>query len=120
MVIKRRVFKNRYDFIVRVLTLQALNGVVVFSKLDLRWGYQQIELDPESRALTTFSTHMGLKRYKCLIFGLSSAPEMYQYVIQQTLQGIPGARNISDDIIVFGTDQESHDRNLEMTFDLLP
>ena len=36
-------------------------------------------------------------------------------VIQQTLQGIPGARNISDDIIVFGSDQESHDKNLADT-----
>ena len=52
---------------------------------------------------------------KRLIFGLSSAPEMYQYVIQQTLQGIPRARNIPDDITVFGSDQESHDKNLDCT-----
>ena len=44
---------------------------------------------------------------------------MYQYVIQQTLQGIPGARNISDDIIVFGSDQESHDQNLDQTLSRL-
>ena len=99
--------------------LAALNGAAVFSKLDLRWGYHQIELHPESRVLTTFSTHKGLKRYKRLIFGLSSAPEMYQYVIQRTLQGIPGVRNISDDIIVFGSDQDSHDRNLELTLSCL-
>ena len=69
--------------------------------------------------LTTFSTHKGLKRYKHLIFGLSSAPEMYQYVIQRTLQGIPGVRNISEDIIVFGSDQGSHDRSLELTLSRL-
>ena len=57
--------------------------------------------------------------YKRLIFGLSSAPEMYQFVIQQTLQGIPGARNISDAIIVFGSDQESHDKNLDCTLSCL-
>ena len=91
----------------------------MFSKLDLRWGYHQVELHRESRALTTFSTHKGLKRYKRLIFGLSSALEMYQYVIQQTLQGIPGARNISNDIIVFGSDQESHDKNLDQTLSRL-
>ena len=91
-------------------TLAALKRAraAVFSKLDLRFGHHQVELHPESRVLTMFSTHKGLKRYKRLIFGLSSAPEMFQYVIQQTLQGIPGARNISDDIIVFGSDQESH------------
>ena len=40
---------------------------------------------------------------------------MYQYVVQHTLQGIPRVRNISDDIIVFGPDQESHDKNLDLT-----
>ena len=44
---------------------------------------------------------------------------MYQYVIQRTLQGIPGVRNISDDIIVFGSDQDSHDRSLEFTLSRL-
>ena len=62
---------------------------------------------------------MGLKRYKRLIFGLSSASEIYQYVIQEVLQGIPGARNISDDIIVFGKTQEIHDQQLEITISRL-
>ena len=44
---------------------------------------------------------------------------MYQFVIQQTLQGIPGARNIFDAIIVFGSDQESHDKNLDCTLSCL-
>ena len=36
----------------------------VFSKLDLKWGYHQIEFSTESRAITTFATHKGLFRYK--------------------------------------------------------
>ena len=43
------------------------------------------------------------------MFGISSAPEAYQYIIQQSLSGM---RNISDDIIVYGKDQAEHDRNL--------
>ena len=41
-----------------------LNGATVFSKIDLNAGYHQIELHPDSRYITTFSTHTGLKRYK--------------------------------------------------------
>ena len=100
-------------------TVHALTGATVFSKLDLRWGYHQIELHPDSRGLTTFSTPQGLKRYKRLIFGLSSASEMYQFVIQQALQGIPGVRNISDDIIVFGKTRADHDRSLDQTLQRL-
>jgi len=80
--------------------LQDMNNSKVFIKLDLRWGYHQIELSEESREITTFIT--GLYRYKLLMFGVSSAPEKYQQVIQQTLQDIEGVHNISDDIIVHG------------------
>ena len=94
-------------------TLQELHGAAVFSKLDLKWGYHQIELDPDSRGITTFTTHQGLWRYKRLMFGISSAPEAYQSIIQQSLHGCPGVRNISDDIIVYGKNQAEHDQNLE-------
>lgn len=83
-----------------------------FSKLDLKWGYHQIELELESRALTTFVTHTGLWRYKRLMFGISSAPEMYQHVIRQVLQGIDGVHNISDDIVVFGKTVQEHGTRL--------
>ena len=46
------------------------------------------------------------------MFGVSAAPEIYQHVIQQSLQGCPGVRNISDDIIDSSKDQQEHDQNL--------
>ena len=89
-----------------------LNGASVFSKLDLNQGYHQLELAPESRYITTFTTHLGLRRYKRLNFGISSAAEVFQNKIQTTLEGIPGVRNMSDDIIVYAKDQATHDQNL--------
>ena len=96
-----------------------LNGATVFSKLDLRAGYHQVELKPASRYLTTFATHKGLMRYTRLIFGLSSASEVFQRVIQQALQGISGVKNISDDVIIFGRTQEEHDQALAAVFQRL-
>ncbi len=92
--------------------LQNMNGSKVFSKLDLKWGYHQMELKPESRDITTFAVHTGVYRYKRLIFGVSSASEQYQYEVANVLIGIEGADNISDDIIVHGSNQEIHDRRL--------
>ena len=93
-----------------------LNGATIFSKLDLNSGYHQLELDEKSRNITTFSTHIGLRRYKRLIFGISSAAEIFQNTLCTTLEGLKGTRNISDDILVFGRTQEEHDENLEATF----
>ena len=75
-----------------------LNGAKVFSKLDLNQGYNRLELAPESRYITTFSTHVGLRRFKRLNFGVSSAAEIFQNAIRETLSGIEGAINLSDDI----------------------
>ena len=44
---------------------------------------------------------------------------MYQFVIQRGLLGIPGVRNISDEIIVFGKIQADHDRSLVLTLQRL-
>ena len=91
----------------------------VFSKLDLRWGYHQVELEESSRAITTFVTHKGLYRYKRLMFGISSAPEEYQQIVQQVLQGCPGVHNISDDIIIHDSSQQEHDERLFRVLDRL-
>ena len=96
-----------------------LNGAKVFTKLDLNQGYNQLELAPESRYITTFGSHMGLMRYKRLNFGISSAAEIFQNVIRETLEGIDGAKNISDDILVFGKSHEEHDQNLRAVFQRL-
>ena len=93
--------------------LHEMNSSTVFSKLDITWAYHQIELKPQSREITTFVTHKGLFRYKRLMFGISCAPEMYQNVLQQVLQGCEGVHNIMDDIIVHASSQVEHDRRLE-------
>lgn len=67
--------------------LQNLNRSSVFSKLDLKLAFHQIELSEQFRSITTFVTHKGLFRYKRLMFGVSCAPEMYQRIISQALQG---------------------------------
>lgn len=67
-----------------------MNGSAMFSKLDLKWGFQHIELEESSRDITTLVIHKGLFRYKRLMFGISSAPEMYQRIIQQVIAGCEG------------------------------
>ena len=96
-----------------------LNGATVFSKLDLNQGYNQLELEPTSRYITTFTTHVGLRQFTRLNFGICSAAEVFQEAIRQTLSGIPGAINLSDDILVFGKTQAEHNANLKATLQRL-
>lgn len=92
--------------------LEELNGSTVFSKLDLRHGFHQVELHTDSRDITNLVTHDGLFRYKRLSFGFHAAPEKYQHIISQVIADIEGVVNIADDLIVRGKTVVEHDQNL--------
>jgi hypothetical protein len=96
-----------------------MNGAKVMSKLDLKAGYLQVGLHPDSRYITTFCTHLGLFQYKRLNFGVNVASEYFQKEIEIVLQSLPGQFNISDDIIVFGKDQAEHDVRLAAVLERL-
>ena len=65
-----------------------LNGTQYFSKLDLSQAYHLLELKGESRYITTFSTHLGLFRYKRLNHGNNVAAEIFQYTLQAQFHGL--------------------------------
>ena len=95
---------------------KCLEPKLIFSKVDLRAGYHQIPLATKSRPITTFITHRGLFRFKRLPFGVNSASEVFQHAIQNALRGLPGTRNIADDIILWGSSQQEHDERLNALF----
>lgn len=90
--------------------LSNLEGAKVFSKLDLKQGFHQIELAENSRDVTTFVSPFGLFRYKRLSMGLNAAPEIFQYAVQKALAGLSGVQNLADDIILWGSSKEEHDQ----------
>ncbi len=54
-------------------------------KLDLRKGYFQVPLHPESRDFTTTITPQGLRRYTHLPMGLKDAASAFQCTVQTCL-----------------------------------
>ncbi len=97
------------------LTAQ-FHGSTVVSKLDLRQGYLQVPLHPNSRNLTAFVTHAGVFRYMRMPFGLSSAPSCFQKIMVSVLAGIPGVAIYLDDVVIHGPTPESHDEHLSRVF----
>ena len=97
--------------------LGKLGGAKVFSKLDASSGYWQIKVDDESSKLLTFNTPFGRHRFKRLPFGIHSAAEVFQKKISQIISDIDGVANDQDDIIVFGRDEEEHDKALKQVLD---
>lgn len=72
----------------------------MFTKLDLSHAYRQLHLDEHSQELLTINTHRGLYRYTRLPFGVSSAPAIFQAVMEHILQGLKRVICRVDDILV--------------------
>ena len=53
------------------------------------------------------------------MFGITSAPEKYNYLIRDVLRGCEGVANIADDLIIHGPDVKEHDRGLLSVLDRL-
>ena len=96
-----------------------LAGGKKFSTLDLLQAYQQLLLDDESAEYGTINTHRGLYHYTRLPFGIASAPAMFQKVMDTILQDIPNVICYIDDIIVTGSNDKTHLRNLATVFERL-
>lgn len=79
---KEAIERERHPIPTIEEVLHELNGSTVFSKLELKWGFHQVELETESRRFTAFITHRGLFQYKRLMFGNTSAPEKYQKIVR--------------------------------------
>ena len=90
-----------------------VSGGRIFSKLDLRHAYLQIELDEESKKFTTINIHKGLFQCNRLPFGIASAPSIFQRAMDSLVQGLPRVSAYLDDILVSGVDEEDHLNNLD-------
>jgi hypothetical protein len=95
-----------------------LSNAKFFTKLDARSGYWQIKLDQESSMLTTFNTPFGRFRFLRMPFGIHSAQDVFQRLVDRTFGDLPGVAAIIDDILVFGETKEEHDTNLEAVLQL--
>ena len=85
----------------------------MFPKLDLTQAYQQLKLDATSQKYLVIKTHRGLFRYTRLPFSVSSALGIFQRVMEDLLQDIPGVLVYLDDILISSPTEDAQLRSLE-------
>ena len=100
-------------------SLDSLNGSVIFTSLDLKSGYWQVELDEESIPYTAFTVG-PLGFYECLRmpFGLTNAPATFQRLMENCLGDLHliWCKIYLDDIIVYSKTPEEHLQRFEAVF----
>ena len=87
-------------------------GAKVFTIVDMDKGYWQVVLHPESRKLTCMAFDIGRYQFKRLPMGSKIASDIFQRMLDSVYIGLPGVTGIADDMVIFGRNEEEHDRNL--------
>lgn len=94
-------------------------GHKFYTTLDLKSGYHQLLLDPESRSYTTFSCKFGTFQYNVLPFGLSNGPPHFCRLVASLFGNVPGVCTYMDDILIFADTLEEHMSRLRTVLDIL-
>ena len=92
-----------------------------WSSIDLRSGYWQMPLDPETAHKSGFEFGDCTYAWKVCPFGLSSAPARFSQLMSKVVQGLTFDILLVylDDTIVFSRDPRSMIQNLRTVFDRL-
>jgi len=105
--------KNCYP-IPRIADLiESLSKVSIFTKIDLRWGYNNIHIKEEDEWKTAFITRRDLFEATVMYFGFSNAPVTFQSIINDILGDLIRIRLVIvylDNILIFGTCLKKHRR----------
>ena len=120
--LNNRTVKDAYSLPRIESILDSLGGAQIFSTLDLKAGYWQVEMAEECKVYTAF-TCGPLGFYECdtMPFGATNAPATFQRLMHDCL----GELNMNwcivylDDIIIFSDTKEEHLKRLEAVFQKL-
>ena len=120
--LNNRTVKDAYSLPRIESILDSLGGAQIFSTLDLKAGYWQVEMAEECKAYTAF-TCGPLGFYECdtMPFGATNAPATFQRLMHDCLGEFSMNWCIVylDDIIIFSDTKEEHLKRLEAVFQKL-
>ena len=96
-----------------------LAGAKIFSKMDFKSAYWQIELHPESRYMTVFRTNDKLYRYKRLLMGVAPAQGELNTALKPLFAHIEDAHLIHDDLIIGSENILEHNEALRQVMEAI-
>ncbi|GJS19796.1 putative reverse transcriptase domain-containing protein [Tanacetum coccineum] len=113
--------KNRYQ-LPRIDDLfNQLQGLSVYSKIDLRSGYHQLRVRDEDIPKTAFRTRYGHYEFQVMLFGLTNAPAVFMDLMNRVCKPYMDKFVIVfiDDILIYSHNKEEYANHPRIILELL-
>jgi hypothetical protein len=66
--------------------IEDLQGMELFSKFNIHWGYNNIRIREEDQWKAAFKTHRGLFEPRVMFFSMSNSPATFQRFMNHILE----------------------------------
>ena len=76
-VLNSWTIKDNYPLPLINTILEHLQGKELFTKFDIRWGYENIRIKKEDQWKAAFKTPLGLFQPRVMFFGLTNSPATF-------------------------------------------
>ena len=100
--------KNNYPLLLISDILENIGTNKMFTKMDLRWGYNNVRIKEEDEWKAAFIIPEGSFKPMVMFFGLTNSPATFQAMMNELLRDLINTEKVAvfiDDVIV-GTESE--------------
>lgn len=105
--------KNRYPLPLISELMDRLRGARYFTKLDVRWGYNNVRIKEGDEHKAAFVTNRGLFEPTVMFFGLTNSPATFQSMMNNIFRDLINEGKVTvylDDILIYSQDLDEHRR----------
>jgi hypothetical protein len=103
--------RNNYPLPLIPELIDKLRGATVFTKMDLRWGFNNVRIKEGDQWKAAFKTNRGSFEPKVMFFGLVNSPATFQTMMNAILKDFIDAgvcEVYMDDILIFTKTMKGH------------
>ena len=110
--LNKHMVKNNYPLPLIVQLVDKLQGTKMFTKVDLRWGYNNIHIEEGDEWKAAFVYHRSTFKPLVMFFGLCNSPSTFQMMMNEIFTDMKDVVVVYiDDIMIFTKmdDPKKHD-----------
>jgi len=114
--------KNRYLLPLISQLVSQLRRAKYFTKLNVQWGFNNVQIKPRDEWKAAFRTNRGLFEPLVMFFGMTNSPTTFQTMMNDIFRTLIAEGIVVvylDDILIFTETEEEHEQAIRRVLEVL-
>jgi len=111
-----QMVKNNYPLPLITELIDNIGSKKVFTKMDLRWGFNNIRIKERDKWKGVFTMHIGSFEPTVMFFGMTNSPATFQAMMNEILRDLINEGKVAafvDNVLVGTETEKEHDEIVE-------